>query len=121
MGEVIMNLLLRITTGVTLTALAAYLVVLNLPGRPVYSESVSYEDVIKNLLSKKPDRDFERAAVIREDAKMNRHRLRFVYLDANNDVLKRDNGKPYGEVWYCNKFDTELQEAFGSNSILVVE
>lgn len=44
-----------------------------------------------------------------------------MFLDSNNEVIDRSDGKPYGRQLVAKKLDTELQDAFDNQDLIIVE
>lgn len=81
----------------------------------------TFEDMVRYFVNNKPDNMGKiRGALLREKAFMG-YKLTCVFIDADNSIVVRKNGKPYGESLNVRSFDSELEDHFGDSDMIILE
>ena len=82
---------------------------------------MTYEAAIQYFVTDRPaDPRIEKGAIIRQPHSQGQL-LAQVFLDSNNDLVRRSDGKPYGRQLVAKKLDEELLDAFGNKNLIIVE
>lgn len=82
---------------------------------------MTYEAAIQYFVTDRPsDPRVEKGAILRQPHSQGYH-LAQVFLDSNNNLVRRSDGKPYGRQLVAKKLDEELLDTFGPKNLIVVE
>lgn len=81
---------------------------------------LTYRELLDEILSCKPADGYESASVIK-DGMSNKIKLRVVYLDSNNEPVKKSNGNVYGFCLFAKNLDDEIKDLFGDKNILIIK
>ncbi len=92
-----------------------------LPLGPEIVPEMTYSEAMKYFVTAKPpESSFKRAAILIQPHPQGRLFLQ-VFLDAQDDLVCKPDGGPYGRRLIVKAFDDELQKAFGDKDLLIVE
>lgn len=94
----------------------------NLPelGDEIYPV-LKYSDLINYFVEKKPnDTRIVGGAIVRQSHEQGQLIMQ-VFLDKNNDLVCDPLGKAYGRRLVAKEFDSELQQTFGSQNLIIVK
>ena len=82
---------------------------------------MTYEDAMQYFVTDRPsDPRVKKGALLRQPHPQGQL-LAQMFLDSNNEVIDRSDGKPYGRQLVAKKLDTELQDAFDNQDLIIVE
>ncbi|MBD2169412.1 hypothetical protein H6G04_34180 [Calothrix membranacea FACHB-236] len=82
---------------------------------------MTYESAIKYFITERPeDTRIEKGAIIRQSHSRGQLIIQ-VFLDHDNNVVHRHDGKPYGRQIVSKELDDELLEAFDGKNVIIVE
>lgn len=82
---------------------------------------MTYEDAIQYFITDRPsDPRVKKGALLRQPHPQGQL-LAQMFLDSNNEVIDRPDGKPYGRQLVAKKLDPELQDAFDNQDLIIVE
>jgi len=88
---------------------------------PYTIQVMTYEQAMRYFVEERPrDSRVKKGAIIRKTHPLG-YSLMQVFLDANNDLVMRPDGKPYGRQLVAKRLDEELIEFFGNKDMLIVE
>lgn len=84
-------------------------------------EFLTYSEAIKYFINNKPnDLSIVKGTIVLLPSKK-RTLTVWAFIDKNNDVVCDNDRTPYGRKIFVDKFDSELEEAFGNSKILIIE
>ena len=81
---------------------------------------LTYRDLLEEVLNCKPMENYESAYVIKEEMS-NRTKIKIVYLDSNNEPVKKSNGNIYGFCLFARNLDDEIKDIFGEKKIIIIK
>ncbi len=82
---------------------------------------MTYDDAIKYFFSDRPnDPRVKKGALLRLPHPQGQL-LAQMFLDGNNQIIDRSDGKPYGRQLVARKLDAELSDAFDDQDLIIVE
>lgn len=82
---------------------------------------LTYEQTVRYFVEQRPDDvTIVKGAVLLQPLRQGRLTV-WLYLDANNEMVCREDGTPYGRKLLVRHLDEELEEAFGGTELLILE
>ena len=81
---------------------------------------LTYRDLLDEILNCKPMENYESASVIKDELS-NKIKLRVVYLDSNNEPVKKPTGKVCGFCLFARNLDDEIKDIFGDKKIIIIK
>lgn len=82
---------------------------------------LTYESTIQYFVTDRPsDPRVNKGAILRQSHPQGHHIVQ-VFLDAQNNLVLRPDGKPYGRQLVARELDEELRDTFGDKDLIIVE
>ena len=82
---------------------------------------MTYESAIEYFVTDRPaDPRIVKGAILHQPHRQGQH-LAQVFLDKNNQLVCRHDGKPYGRQLVAERLDEELLEVFDGTNLIIVE
>jgi hypothetical protein len=92
-----------------------------LPIGPEKVDMFAYADMIRYFVDQRPADDAVKGgAVLREDHDQG-VLITQVFVDAENELVIDDEGRPHGRRFVAIELDQELSTAFGDTNLIIVE
>ncbi|MBW4626219.1 MAG: hypothetical protein KME49_12125 [Brasilonema octagenarum HA4186-MV1] len=92
-----------------------------IPLEPEVIREMTYEASISYFVTQRPrDPRVAKGAMLRQPHPKGELFLQ-VFLDKNNELICGDDGNPFGRQVIVIKFDSELMDTFGTDSLVIVE
>ncbi|OZH52842.1 hypothetical protein AFK68_21700 [Hydrocoleum sp. CS-953] len=82
---------------------------------------MTYEDAIKYFITDRPSDPRVKKGYILRQTHPQGQLLAQMFLDSNNEIIDRSDGKPYGRQLVTKKLDAELEDAFDNQDLIIVE
>lgn len=90
-------------------------------GIPEVQETITFDEVISYFQSDRPSSSsVKKGAIIRQE-RPEGQLLGQVFLDGNNQLVRRGDGTPYGRQLVTKNLDKKLKETFGDRELIFVE
>lgn len=83
-------------------------------------DELTYEEAITYFVQNKPPIPFEKGALMRKSGFGGIYRISQVFLDKNDEILRKPDGSIYGRNVSAKKIDQELLTAFGNKNVIIV-
>ena len=82
---------------------------------------MTYEAAIQYFVTNRPDDSrVKKGVILRQPHAQGQHLIQ-VFLDRENDLVLRPDGKPYGRQLVVRELDAELRDTFGNKDLIIVE
>ncbi|MEM1169443.1 MAG: hypothetical protein AAGJ08_10315 [Cyanobacteria bacterium P01_H01_bin.35] len=82
---------------------------------------MTYEDAIQYFITSRPsDPRVQKGGILRQPHPQGQF-LAQMFLDNNDQIVHRPDGKPYGRYLVAKQLDEELQDTFGKQDLIIVE
>ncbi|MCK6512127.1 hypothetical protein L6R29_19510 [Myxococcota bacterium] len=92
-----------------------------LPISPEIVSQMSYADAIRYFVEDKPnDSSIVKGAMLLQEHPQGKLFVQ-VFLNGDNELVCKSDGKPYGRRLIVRSLDSELKETFGNEELVVVE
>jgi hypothetical protein len=83
--------------------------------------SISYAQVIKYFISDKPNNSAIKKGAILVENHSQGYLVTQVFLDASNNLVCHQDGRPYGRRLVVDDLDDELRDVLGDKNLIIVE
>ena len=82
---------------------------------------MTYEDAIQYFITSRPsDPRVQKGGILRQPHPQGQLLVQ-MFLDNNDQIVHRPDGKPYGRYLVAKELDEELQDTFGKQNLIIVE
>lgn len=92
-----------------------------LPDQNNTVDELGYEEALKWLMRHQPQRTVAVAALLRQQQEDGGCTIRAFYFDDDTQPICQTDGNPFSYVIHARSLDSELNEAFGTENIVLVK
>jgi hypothetical protein len=82
---------------------------------------LTYESAIQYFVADRPTNSRVKKGAILHQSHPQGHQIVQVFLDTQNNLVLRADGKPYGRQLVARELDEELRDTFGDKDLIIVE